>query len=161
MLLIVSVLLCTAKYRLQHIVKTHKVVGIAITKALHLGQGNLKHKYRAGRDWEQPRQGGRGVCGERKARHEPSMCACSPENQLCPGLQQRTCSQQVKGDDSAPLFYTHETPPGVLFSTQHKSIDLLEQVQRGVTRMIRGLEYFSCEEELRDLRLFCLKKRRL
>lgn len=138
---------------------THKVVGIAITKVLNLGQGNPKHKYRAGRDWEQPRQGGRGVCGEQKAGHEPSMCACSPENELYPGYNKGHVASKSREMVLHP--YSTLIKPHLECCIQHKGIDQLEQVQRGVTRMIRGLEYFSREEELKDLRLFCLKKRRL
>jgi len=101
-----------------NIMKLHKVK----CKALHINQGNPKHKYRLGREWikSSPEEQDLGVPVDGKlnmARHHA----------LTAGLHQKQRGQQVEGGDSAPLLYSGETLPGVL----HPALEPSAQERHG------------------------------
>lgn len=55
-------------------------------------------------DWEQPYTRGVGDIYRWEIGYEQTMCTCSRESQLYPGLHKDKYSQQVKGADSPPLL---------------------------------------------------------
>lgn len=64
-----------------------------------------------------------------------------PESQLHHGLHQKRHDQQVKGDDSPPLFCSCETTWSTVSSSVAPSI--IKQVQRRATKIIRRMEHLS------------------
>ena len=92
------------------------------------------------------------------------QCALATQNSIL-GCIKKVGGHQGEGRD-CPLYSALVRPQleycDQAWGSQHeKDAELLLQVQRRVTRMIRGLEHLSCKERLRELSLFSLEKRRL
>jgi len=136
-------------------------------KVLHVGRGNSEYHYRLGDEGieSSPVERDLGVLVDEKLdmSHQCALAAQKTNHIL--GCIKRSVAIRSR-EVILPLYSTLVSPHlehrVQLWSPQHrKDMSLLEQVQRRVTKMIRGLEHLSCEDMLRELRLFSLEKRRL
>lgn len=82
------------------------------------------------------------------------MLACNPECQPYPGLHQNGSGQQDENGGCPPLLGPQE---GL---QRKKDVQLLQCIQRGAMKMIKGLEHLFYEERFRELVLLSLEKRR-
>jgi len=132
-----------------------------------VGQGNPKHKYRLGGEWleSSPEDNNLGVLvGEKLNVSRQCVLTAQKANHVL-GCITRSVASRAR-DGILPLYSAlvrpHLESCIQLWGPQHKrDMDVLERVQRRATKMIRGLEYLSCEDRLRELGLFSLEKRRL
>jgi len=129
-------------------------------KVLQVGRGNHKHKYRLGREWleSSPEEKDLGVLLDQKL-NMSWQCALAAQkaNRILSCIKRSVASRSREG--ILPLYSSLVRPQLEscvhLWSPQHKKdMDVLERVQWRATKIIRGMEYLSYKDRLRELGMF-------
>ena len=133
-------------------------------EVLHLGRGNPRYVYRLGEFLESSpaEKDLRVLVGEKFNTSQQCVLAVWKAN----GILGSISRGMAVGRWECPLCYALMRPHlqycVQVWSFQHrKDVELLERVQKGATKMVRGLQHLSYKDRLRELGLFSLEKRRL
>ncbi|KAK4826204.1 hypothetical protein QYF61_006148 [Mycteria americana] len=154
--------------RLEH---RAMINGVKINKSkcwtLHLGQSNVRHKYKLGEEWleSSPAERDLGVLVDsRLNRSRQCVLAAKRPNHILGCIRHSITSHSKEG--IIPL-YSALVQPHIEYCVQlrapqfKKDVKVLECIQRRATNLVTGLKGMSCEEWLWTLGLSSLEKRRL
>ncbi|GAB0185715.1 hypothetical protein GRJ2_001036800 [Grus japonensis] len=141
----------------------HMKLNKAKCKVLHMGWCNPKHNYRLGGECIEEKD--LGVLVDEKLNMSWQCTLAAQKANCILGCIKRSMTSSSR-EVILPLYSTLMRPHlqycVQLWGPQYKKdMELLEQVQRRVMKLIRGLEHLSYEDRLRELGLFSPEKRRL